>query len=348
MNPPADRAALGGGGMTSTQSSRTIFRQGVYQGWMAWRVERGPLALILVPQVGGRLMGIQWHGQDLSFVNPDCAGRVRDVAAISDVHECKRRLGFLLWGGDKTWLAPQSRWTDEVPFIDLDSGAYDLSIDEANGRITMVSPVCRETGVQIERTLTLDDRDGAWSLTHTLHNRAAADVTWAPWDVAMIQRPATVFLPTRPGSAFPDGVRTFGNEGVSTDVREQVVRLSDGIATVTCRDALKFKYGVDAEIGSVLAVIEGGRRGPVGLRKSVPAADSGPYAHGCVAEVFNAADYPYFEVELHGPVTTIAPGGSVSLIETASLFDLPTPSASPAEVRRYLGLSTAADGAGGP
>ena len=38
------------------------------------------------------------------------------------------QLGFVLWGGDKTWLAPQDRWTDGDPFLDLDSGAYDCRL----------------------------------------------------------------------------------------------------------------------------------------------------------------------------------------------------------------------------
>ena len=137
-------------------------------------------------------MGIQWHGQELSFVNPDCQGRIQDVTAIADVHACKQRLGFLLWGGDKTWLAPQNRWTDEVPFIDLDSGAYEVSIDEDKGIATMTSPVCRESGVQIERTLRVGEQPGAWSLTHTIRNRSHREVSWAPWDVAKVVRPATV------------------------------------------------------------------------------------------------------------------------------------------------------------
>ena len=263
-----------------------------YRGWQAWRIEHGPLTLVLVPQVGGRLMGLQWHGHELSFVNPDCQGRVHDVAAIADVHECKRRLGFLLWGGDKTWLAPQTRWTDEVPFIDLDSGAYALSFNQDSATATMTSPVCRETGVQIERTLRVGEQPGAWSMVHTLHNRSDREVSWAPWDVAMIVRPATVYLPTRAGSHFPQGLRTFDNEGVSAAVRDAVVSFVDDFAVISCRDPLRFKYGVDAEVGSVLAVIESGPRGLIGLRKSVQAYHPRPYAHGCVAEVFNAAEYP--------------------------------------------------------
>ena len=77
-------------------------------------------------------------------VNPAYQGRVDDIAAITDLHEYKRRVGLLLWGGDKTWLAPQDRWTDGVPFVDLDSGAYELSLDPTTGAATVTSPVCRE------------------------------------------------------------------------------------------------------------------------------------------------------------------------------------------------------------
>ena len=76
-------------------------------------------------------------------------------------------------------------------------------------------------------------------------------MTWAPWDVAMMLRPATVFMPTGPDSAFPRGVRTFDNEGVSTSVRDEVVGFVDDIAVVSCRDAVSFKYGVDAAVGRI-------------------------------------------------------------------------------------------------
>jgi len=309
-----------------------------YKGWDAWRLERGPLALVLVPQIGGRIMGVQWHDQELSFVNPECEGRIQDVTAIADVHECKRRLGFLLWGGDKTWLAPQSRWTDDVPFIDLDSGAYEFAWDDRAGTVTMTSPVCRETGVQIERTITVGEQPGAWSLVHTLHNRSQGEVSWAPWDVSMVVRPATVYLPTRAGSDFPQGLRTFENEGASSELRDEVVSFVDGVAVISCSDALKFKYGVDSEVGSVLAVIEAGPRGAIGFRKSVPVYHPQPYASGCVVEVFNSEDYPYLELELHGPVVALAPNKSFSLAESATVFDLEQPLVGLASIRQCLGL----------
>ncbi len=314
------------------------FRPDTYKGWSALRVAHGPLTLILVPQVGGRVMGIEWRGRALAFVNPEYEGQVQDLAAIRDVHEFKQCMGFVLWGGDKTWLAPQNRWTDGVPFIDLDSGAYTLAIDHGTRKITMTSPRCRETGIQIERTLRIGEQPGSWTMSHKLSNRSDGTATWAPWDVAMLLRPATVYMSTRAGSNFPQGLRTFENEGVSAAVRDKVVSFADGLVIITCRDAVRFKYGVDAEIGAVLAVIGDEDKGQIGLRKSVPVYDSKPYADGCVVEAFNSPDYPYFELELLGPLVTLAPGESFTLKESAQVFDIAKALPAPGAVRHLLGV----------
>jgi hypothetical protein len=283
-------------------------------------------------------MSVCWHGREIAFVNPAYQGRVDDIAAITDLHEYKRRVGFLLWGGDKTWLAPQDRWTDGVPFVDLDSGAYELSLDRATGAATMTSPVCRETGVQIERRLELGERTGTWRVIHTLHNRSDRVVSWAPGDVDMMLRPATVFLPTRTGTPYPRGVRTFDNEGVSTRVRDQVVSFLDDIAVISCNQPVRFKSGVDADPGRLLAVLEGGERGPVGYRKSVPTYYPRPYGDGCVLEVFNAPALPYLELELHGPLATLQPGESFSVPTDAALFDLDGIPSSAATARELLAI----------
>jgi len=51
---------------------KMLIRTESYKGRDAVRIEYGPLNLFLVLQVGGRLMGIQWHGQELAFLNPEC------------------------------------------------------------------------------------------------------------------------------------------------------------------------------------------------------------------------------------------------------------------------------------
>jgi hypothetical protein len=316
-----------------------VIRSAPFKGWDAVWIEGGPLTLILVPEVGGRIMSVVWHGRELAFVNPAYQGRVDDVAAIADLHDYKRRVGFLLWGGEKTWLAPQDRWTDEVPFVDLDSGAYELSLDRTTGAATMTSPVCRETGVEIERRLELGPQVGTWCVTHTLRNRSDRVVTWAPWSVDMVLRPATVFLPTGSDSPYPGGVRTFDNEGVSATVRDQVVTFLDDIAVISCRRPVGFKYGTDADPGRLLAVLEAGDSGLVGYRKSVPAYHDRWYGNGCVLEVFNAPALPYLELELHGPLASLQPGESFSVRTDAALFELDVVPSTAAAVRERLAVA---------
>ena len=342
MHEPPDHPHQPRPGGVATPAGLTpppAIRSAPFKGWDAVWIERGPLTLILVPQVGGRIMSVCWHGRELAFVNPVYQGRADDIAAITDLHEYKRRVGFLLWGGEKTWLAPQDRWTDGVPFADLDSGAYELSLDRNTSAATMTSAVCRETGVQIQRRLELGDRVGTWHVTHTLCNRSARAVSWAPWDVDMMLRPATVFLPTRKASPYPAGVRTFDNEGVSTRVRDEVVSFLDDIAVISCRQPIWFKYGVDAEPGRLLAVLEGGERGLIGYRKSVPTYYPRPYGNGCVLEVYNAPTLPYLELELHGPLARLQPGESFSLHVEATLFDLELVPSTAAAARDGLAIA---------
>jgi len=321
--------------MTTTMT----VRQADYRGWDAWWVERGPLTLILVPQVGGRIMNFHWHGHPLAFVNDQLAGRVEDVAAVNDVRARKRELDFLLWGGDKTWLAPQPSWTDALPFLDLDSGAYSIDFDHSEPQtliVRMTSPVCRETGIQLTRTIRLSETTSAWTLTHRMQNQSNSNTKWALWDVDMIRRPAQIYLPRRAGSAYPDGVKTFDNEGESTTIRESVVSYHDAMVKVDCTMAHKFKFGVDAEYGSIFAVLDVEGLGPVGYRKQFPTFHPQPYGHGCVAEVFNASLYHYLELESHGPVVVLQPGESTELTIRRELLDLSDRLTSEEDIPAYL------------
>jgi len=191
----------------------------------------------LVPQVGGRIMGIRWRGHDLSFTQPELEGQVVDVGAVEDLSAKKREMGFPLWGGVKTWLAPQTRCTEGAPFLDLDSGAYELAIEQAGpdlARVRMTSRVYRETGVQITRTVTMKAGETAWTVDHCLTNGSAAEVEWGPWDVSMVLRTGRVYLPRSPNSAFPGGVKTDAQEDQSVMLRNSVVAQLGALAVIDC------------------------------------------------------------------------------------------------------------------
>lgn len=323
------------------QSLKITLREGKHKGWDACHLERGPLTLILVPQVGGRIMGMLWRGHDLSFTQPEREGRVEDLSGTRDLRRAKHETGFPLWGGDKTWLAPQTRWTDGVPFLDLDSGPYDLSVEEEKPdvvRVRMRSQVCRETGIQITRTVFVFAESNEWIVTHRLMNRSPATVKWGIWDVSMVLRPGKVYLPRRETSPYPGGVKTFLEEGRSAEIRGTVLTELGSLAVIDCRESGKFKFGVDPVDGWMLGVIEVNGLGLVGFRKQVPVYLDRAYGHGCIAEVYNSDRYPYFEMEIHGPVIPLRPGESFELEERQVVFDLSRWPHSEDEVRQHLRL----------
>ncbi len=314
------------------------WRQDRFKGWDCCRLRKGPLELVLVPQVGGRVMGCAWKGQQLFFTQPEREGRLEDIASVKDVGARKREMGFPLWGGDKTWLAPQSRWTDGVPFLDLDSGPFELQVRESKqGKLTMEmkSRVCRETGIQVTRTIALSANTPGWSVRHQLRNCASTEAEWGIWDVSMVFRPGKVYLPRSRSSPDPLGVKTFAEEGESAAVRQSVVSELGNLAVIECFESKQFKYGVGGCEGWMLGVFET-QGGLVGYRKTVPFYTGRPYAHGCVCEVFNSGQYPYLEMETHGPVVRLSPGGSFELEEQQEVFDVPRWPEGEEEVRESL------------
>ncbi len=313
-------------------------RRGRYKGWDSWHLSSGPLELVLVPQVGGRIMGLRWHDHDLFFTDPALEGRVDDLEDIDDLAATKRERGFRLWGGDKTWLAPQDRWTEAVPFLDLDSGPYDLAVEDESAecvRVGMTSRRCRETGVQISRTVEVQAERPGWTVTHSLLNASSDEVEWAPWDVAMLLRPGRVYLPRGSSSSYRDGVKTFESEGDSVSVRPRMVTELGELAVIDCTGEVEFKFGVDASEGWMLGISET-PAGLVGYLKSVPVFRGRPYGHGCLSEVYNSHRFPYFEMEVHGPVTRLQPGERFELVESQRLFDVAAWPTSEAQVRALL------------
>jgi hypothetical protein len=311
---------------------------GRVHGWDGWWIRRPPLVLGLVPQIGGRLMSMRWRGRELSFVHPDHAGRRVPIAGV-DPGARKRTLGFIHWGGDKTWIAPQDEWSDELPFLDLDSGEYTIDIarrDPDGAHVTLRSPACRELGVRLSRTVRVPAAGDWFEVEHVLENASPVPVTRGLWDVHQIRGPGIAYVPRRrAGSAFRDGVKAYPAEGHSEGARADIVRLMDGVAAIDCRVPRWFKFGVDAEEGWALGVVETAS-GLVGYVKEVPVVGGAAYGHGCVVEVYDCPHHPYFELEAHGPVTTLPPGAATTLVERRRVLDVAAWPSSEREVRSLV------------
>ena len=289
--------------------------EGRFRGWAAWTLSHGPLTLQVVPAVGGRLMGIQVDGTELCFINPDLAGQL-----ASDDPERWRQLSgawsFPLWGGGKTWVAPEAAWPDGSPHRDLDSGAYQVlgswcAVGSAG--LELMSPVCRRTGLQIRRRICLDARSGGWSVEQSLRNTSGAAVTCGLWDVLMLRRPGRVELALEPGHAQA-GPRAIPGQGDLAELARTGLVAADGRKVqVRCLEPRQFKIGVAGATGAFQVRLEL-PEGRFRYWRSAAAPVAASYAHGHPAEVFNAPGLPYFEVESHSTLATLPPGGNLGFL----------------------------------
>jgi hypothetical protein len=260
-------------------------------------------------------MGIRHGAGELCFINPALAGRLPS----DDARVWQSLCGswpFPLWGGGKTWVAPEADWPEGAPQRDLDSGAYSVLeswCDDVSMGIELQSGICRQSGLQIGRRIELPDGGSRWTVTHTLTNRGAVPRRCGIWDVLMLRRPAEVRIALGK-SKFGDwrgAAHPVPGKGPADILNSDIVSGTDSCLLVRCQEAVGYKIGVESDSGEIwanLALPEGQFRY---RRTSAVPADAG-YAHGYPMEVFNSPILEYFEIETHSPLALIPPGQSIA------------------------------------
>ena len=280
----------------------------------------GDISLGLLPDLGGRIMSLKFRGHELLYAM-DTAGALPSLPEgdFPDWPAFKRSFGFQIFGGDKTWVAPESQWVEKIPPLDLDAGRY--TFEQKKDVCVMTSPVCRETGLQVVRQVGFVE-GGDIVLLETLHNKTDHPVTRGVWNVTQIARPFDVFLP-----AAPDAIRSYHYHDPTLPDPACTPFEKDGWAVIPCRDDVCFKFGGMLREGRT-AVIKETPGGTVVFARIFNIADTGvgngrdrsSYAHGSMVEVFNSSRYPYGEMEVHSPLTVIPPGGEVSLTQLWRIY----------------------------
>lgn len=297
----ANTPAPGGGADRMAMTSNTLVKveETLFQGYAAIRLAIADLAVLVVPEVGGRILSVKHRGEELFFVHESHLSEPVDVAGARDLAAEKKRLGFRLWGGDKTWIAPQSAWTLGIPPLDLDAGRYRWRRE--GKAIVMESPVCRETHLQVVRRVELFS-NGDLLLDEKLVNVGKRDTTRGIWNVTQMLRPFDVYLPVP-----IEGVRAYPDEGDSVAIRGEVLAARDGWTCVPCHEARHFKFGGVAERGVVVALRPGASETLAHVR-CFDVQPGSSFAHDSSVEVYNSPHHDYLEIEVHAPLKTLVPG----------------------------------------
>ncbi|MBL8351929.1 MAG: hypothetical protein JNL87_16650 [Burkholderiaceae bacterium] len=266
------------------------------------------MTLHAVPVIGGRLMGMAWQGHELCFIHPALAGRMPDIDDPEAWAQCCEGWHFPLWGGGKTWIAPQSGWPCDEPWRDLDSGCWQASVSGFRGDILqMVSPVCRQSGLQVRRSIQPGPGDGTWTIEHQVMNWGNKPFTLGLWDVLMLRRPGTVIARL----TAPNTLEATEGQPPLAWLAEQDAMHLDGVGlALHCRDAAEWKVGLSASPAALQVELAAGST-PLRYVRTLSPESGARYAHGHPLEVFNAPVLPYFEVESHSPLRCLSPGQSL-------------------------------------
>ncbi len=271
--------------------------------WKVLSLERDDLELKVLPGIGGRLWDVVIGGSSLLFQNPDLVRKPVDLCALKDLPTRSPQFKFPLWGGEKTWIAPDRDWRDGAPYPVLDSAPYRVAF-KTDEKVELQSDVCPISRLNVKRMISLENA-GVFSIEHTVTNCGSDDRISGIWSVMMLTHPSKILVEdSQTGPVSP----VFGDHA-------PFVRETDSRLVIDCAVRGEFKLGVHVPSGKVVL-----RRGlPNGMAhldcQTSKTGTSDEYAHGHSFEVFNSGDYPYCEAEWHGPARRLSPGEEMSFTQ---------------------------------
>lgn len=274
--------------------------------WSVLRLEQGDLRLTVLPGIGGRLWDVDFQGRSLLFQNPDLDGLPPENTRLADLPRRSAQFGFPLWGGEKTWIAPDSSWENGAPFPVLDSGSYRVTSGSST-RIALTSAVCPVSHLSVSRRITLISRT-SWDIEHIVANHGPSSRVTGIWSVMMLNTPVKIGVEMDHPAVYP----VFGSA-------EGMVATHGTGVFAQCNRPQEFKIGLPNPRSRTLL-----RCGPDGLLLmcSVPAPrQRDRFAHHHPFEIFNSGEYDYCEAEWHSPVRNLAPNETLSFRQLFRVLD---------------------------
>lgn len=277
--------------------------------WAVIKLPNHDLELTILPGIGGRLWDVTFQGRSLLFQNPDLVGLPFDTSDLAGLPTKSPQFGFPLWGGEKTWIAPDTDWMNGAPYPVLDSGAYRITAQRCDA-VELTSQVCPLTNLTVTRRITLTS-ESTWTITHTVNNTGRAPRETGIWSVMMINTPARIGV----AMDHPEIHTVFGEAG-------PLVECHDDCVVANCARQQEFKVGLPSQTGETL--IKFGDAGPMLMCSVLKPSPNDRFAHQYPIEIFNSGDYPYCEAEWHSPVTDLPPGETLGFQQHFRLWPTET------------------------
>jgi hypothetical protein len=224
--------------------------------------------------------------------------------------------GWINFGGDKAWPAPQSDWERLAgkgwpPPRTFDAVAHAATAD--GNTVVLTSPVDPAYGMRIRRRISLHATEPVMSIETTYEKLEGAPIRVAVWTITQLVSPERLFVLLPERSVFPGGLRR-----VMPPVPKDFAL--DGRLLSLARDpAQKTMIASD---GDALAWVGAGPSLLIENVSPPPAAGARWPGGDTHAQIYTSSDdaEPYVELELLGPLADLAPGQSASVSVRYRLF----------------------------
>lgn len=319
---------LGGG------KGRVVKGRGAYKGWETTRLGNGFVELEIVPEIGGRIIQYKFGGKEFFWVNPELAGQLPPRTGLDP------NGGWLNYGGDKLWPAPQGWDNDEQwpgpPDAVLDGQPYALEhlARDENGavgvRLTSRDDV--RSGIRFSRVIRLHPDGTRVSIEATMTNVDNKPRRWGIWAHTQLDASRAdgsghnelmnAYCPINPKSRFAEGYDVIFGEKDNPSFQADAVA---GMMKVNYQYRVG-KIGMDSDAGWIATV--DGESGLAFIHRFVFEADKA-YPDGSSVEFWlngvgsihaynedmvfpaDSAENPYvFESEVLSPYARLEPGES--------------------------------------
>ncbi len=169
-------------------------------GWNTVSLANGLIEVVVIPEIGGRIMQLRLGECEFFYVNPRHLGRV------SPPEENCAAAGWKNYGGSKVWPAPQgwersNQWPGPPDPI-LDGGPYAWQVvSESPEKVSLrlESRPDEYTGLVFSREIQLRANSSTLRIVHKMRNVSSRVVRWGIWQVTQqnANLPLCVYAPAR-------------------------------------------------------------------------------------------------------------------------------------------------------
>jgi hypothetical protein len=277
-----------------------------FHGWEAL-VVRNPVAEVTIVPALGRIMQfalVGARGVDGPLWSHPGIGH--DLPADEN--------GWINFGGDKAWPAPQSRWEAIVgqgwpPPKTFDASPFEAKIIGGTGgagdEVELLSAVDPAYGVRVRRTITLDPAAPIMTIETSYEKIAGEPIRLGVWTITQLASPERLFLRLPARSAFPGGY------ALRLPDRPKDLRVEGRLLSLVRAPAAKTMLGSD---GDALLWV-GGAAHLLIEAVTGPHDPAGEWPDGTHAQIYTSSDeaLPYVELELLSPLRDLRIGEHASL-----------------------------------